>query len=88
MQSLDENFRDLVASRSRDYSAADQLQHAAHLVAGSMDSITAITCIHRARADQVPELSGLARCLASNYGLRVDIEVGDLLAVRFSRFTR
>jgi hypothetical protein len=87
VRSLDEDLGDFLASRSRE-SAADQLRHAARVVAGSPDAISAITCVHRARADQVPELSGLARCLGSNYGLRVDIEVGNQLAIRFSRFTR
>jgi hypothetical protein len=87
VRSLDEDLGEFLASRSRD-SAGEQLRHAARVVASSPDAITAITCVHRARANQVPELSGLARCLASNYGLRVDIDVGDQLAIRFSRFTR
>jgi hypothetical protein len=87
VRSLDQDLGEFLASRSRD-SAAEQLRHAARVVASSPDAITAITCVHRARANQVPELSGLARCLASNYGLRVDIDVGDQLAIRFSRFTR
>lgn len=87
MESLEEQFSDLLASRWRDTSSA-QLRHAARVVAESEDSITAITCVRRVRADQLPELTGLARCLASNYGLKVEIEIGDELAVRFSRVTR
>lgn len=88
MRSLDQDFRELVASRSRDDAAADQLRHAARVLAGSTGSITSITCIARVSVDQAAELRGLARCLASDYGLRVDIDLGDTFAVRFSRFTR
>lgn len=85
MRSLDHDFQDLVAVRARNETAADQLRQAARVLATSKGSVTSITCVRRLHAGQALEISGLARCLASAYDLTVEIEVGDPIAIRFSR---
>jgi hypothetical protein len=84
MRSLVRDFQDVVAAH-RDEAAADQLRHAARVLASSAGSITAITCVRPVKAGQASELSDLARFVALTYGLSVEIESGSPIAIRFSR---
>ena len=86
MSTIDQGFRDLVASRGLDEDAADQLRHAARALARMEPWVaTSITCTRHVPADQLLVFAGLAYRLAAEYGLAVRVEPTTPACVRFSR---
>lgn len=89
MRELDQAFRELVAIPDVDRDAAEQLTHAARTLARMPASMaTAITCTRNVSPEQRLAFATLARAFAAEHSLKVRVELGNLVRIRFTRAPR
>ena len=89
MTSGDRSFDTDALPGALDEDAAEQLRHAARALGGMPASMAdAITCTRHIDRDQLVGFARLARLLAAEHGLRLLIQPGDPVSVRFFRGTR
>ena len=83
---IDEDYRTVIARHRLAEPAASQLRHAARTLADMPAGMaTSITCTRQVPPDELADFGALAGRLAAEHGLRVQIEPGDPVCVRFSR---
>lgn len=86
MASADRLFNARALGGALDADAAEQLRHAALALAGMPAGMAAaITCTRHIERDQLMRFAGLARRVAAENMLRLLIEQGDPVSVRFFR---